>query len=262
MFIDTHAHLYLEQFSEDLPSIIENAKLANVHKIFLPDIDSSTTQSMNNICKTYPDILYPMIGLHPCSVKEEYKKELSHVEEQLGNGTYYGVGETGIDLHWDVTFKAQQIEAFEIQIQWAKKYDLPIIIHSREALDLTIELIAEHQDGSLTGVFHCFNGNLDQSNRIQDLGFYMGLGGVITYKKADMGEVVSNMKMQHILLETDAPYLSPVPHRGKRNESSYIPFIAKKVSEFKDQSETEVMEQTTINAKILFQKAFLESPAP
>jgi len=258
MFIDTHAHLYLDQFSKDLPNLIQNAKSADVLKIFLPDIDSSTTQSMNDICQTYPDILCQLIGLHPCSVKEEYEKELAHVEKQLELGTYYGVGETGIDLHWDKSFKDQQIEAFEIQIQWAKKYDLPIVIHSREALDLTIELIAKHQDGTLNGVFHCFNGSIEQANKIQDLGFYMGLGGVITYKKANMGEVISKMKKEHIILETDAPYLSPVPYRGKRNESSYIPIIAAKVSEYRNESLETVQLYTTQNAMKLFAKAFLE----
>lgn len=256
MFIDTHAHLYLDQFSADLADVIQRAKLDQVLKIFLPNIDSSTTESMNAISARYPNLLYPMIGLHPCSVKENYKSELMHIEEQLALGGYYGIGETGIDLYWDVSYKAQQIDAFEIQIQWAKEHDLPIVIHSRDALDVTIDLIGKHQDGSLRGVFHCFNGDTTQCKKIQDLGFYMGLGGVITYKKAAMGQVVSEMKIENMILETDAPYLSPVPHRGKRNESSYIPIIAEKVAEFRGEAINEIMNKTTLNAKELFRNAF------
>lgn len=256
MYIDTHAHLYLEQFTEDFSEVIKRSEAAQVSKIFLPNIDSSTIAGMNKICKEYPEVLYPLIGLHPCSVKENFRDEIDLMNSELENGKYYGIGETGIDLYWDTTFKAQQIEAFEIQIDWAKKYNLPIIIHSREALDKTIELISKNQDGTLTGVFHCFNGNIEQCRKIQEIGFYMGLGGVITYKNAKMAEVVAAMNINNMILETDAPYLSPVPYRGKRNESSYIPVIAEKVSEYRNDSIADIQTQTTMNAKKLYHSAF------
>lgn len=256
MFIDTHAHLYLDQFSEDIAAVIDRAQDSGLQKIFLPNIDCSTTASMNAVSEKFPGFLQPLMGLHPCSVKEDYEGELKQMKKELETGNYFGVGETGIDLYWDKSFKEQQIEAFEIQIDWAKEYDLPIIIHSREALDITIELITKHQDGSLTGVFHCFNGDVEQCKKIEDVGFHMGLGGVVTYKKAAMQEVVAKMNIDHMVLETDAPYLSPVPYRGKRNESSYLLDIAKKVAEFRNESLERIGEHTSNNAKTLFKKAF------
>ncbi len=256
MFIDTHAHLYLDQFSQDLHDIMHRAQESKIQKIFLPNIDCSTTSSMNAICQKFPNVLYPMMGLHPCSVKENFEEELAKMKLELDTGNYFGVGETGIDLYWDVSFKEQQIRAFETQIEWAKEYKLPIIIHSRDALDLTIELITKHQNGALTGVFHCFNGDIEQCKKIEAIGFFMGLGGVITYKKANMGEVVKLMSIDNLLLETDAPYLSPVPYRGKRNESSYITEIAKRVAEFREDSPESIGVHSTNNAKKLFGKAF------
>ena len=193
-----------------------------------------------------------MMGLHPCSVKEDFHRELDLIVTELDKRKYYGIGETGIDLYWDVTFKTEQIEAFEFQINLAKEHDLPIIIHSRDSLDLTIEIIEKHHDSSLKGIFHCFNGNIDQAQRIQKVGFMMGLGGVITFKNAKMGEVVNQMDPEFIVLETDAPYLSPVPYRGKRNESSYVLHVAEKLAEFKSISIEEVASFTTNNAKRLF----------
>ncbi len=252
MFIDTHAHLYLEQFHNDRSSIISNAIDADVKKIFLPNIDSTTTKAMLALASEFSDVCFPMIGLHPCSVKENYKSEIKHITDQLSNNKFYGIGETGIDLYWDKTYIDEQTRAFDVQIQIAKDANLPIIIHSRESLDITIKLITKHQDGNLRGIFHCFNGTIAQCQQIQDIGFMMGLGGVITYKKANLGPMVANMSPDNLVLETDAPYLSPVPFRGKRNESRHIVTIAEKISEFRGESLEVIRKVTTDNAKKLF----------
>jgi len=254
MFVDTHAHLYLEQFNEDIDIIIRRAMDSNVKKIYLPNIDSSTINQMHDLEDKFPEQCFSMMGLHPCSVKEDYKQELNLLSSWLEKRKYHGIGETGIDLYWDKTFKEQQIEAFEFQIDLAKKYKLPIIIHSRESLDLTIEIIEKHQSEGLKGIFHCFNGTINQAQKILDCNFTMGLGGVISYKNAKLGDMVSFLPEASYVLETDAPYLSPVPYRGKRNESSYIPVIANKVAEFKEISVEEVMVQTTKNALRLFEQ--------
>jgi len=252
MFVDSHAHLYAEQFSEDISEVLKRAQEMQVNKIFLPNIDRDSIAGMRKLANDHPDLCYPMMGLHPCHVKENYREELELVAAELSDRKYYGVGESGIDLYWDTTFKKEQIEAFEFQIHLSKKHNLPIIIHSRESLDLTIEIIAKHQDGALSGIFHCFNGTVSQCKQIADLGFMMGLGGVITYKKANLERMVSYLPVEYLLLETDAPYLSPVPYRGKRNESSHIPLIAEKISEFKNIRVDEVARITTENSQKLF----------
>lgn len=252
MYIDTHAHLYLEQFSEDIGDVLAQAQNSGVEKIFLPNINSETIAAMNNLGSQYPDLCFPMIGLHPCYVKDNYKEELAIIDQELISGAYYGIGETGVDLYWDVTYKKEQIASFEHQIDLAKKTGLPIIIHSRDCLDLTLDIIESNQDGTLTGVFHCFNGDKAQCKRAADMGFHMGLGGVITFKKANLGEMVAYAPQEYLLLETDAPYLSPAPHRGKRNESSYLPLVAIKMAEFRSQSVIEVRDFTTANAEKLF----------
>lgn len=252
MYIDTHAHLYLEQFDNDRDEVISKAISNDVKKIFLPNIDSTTTDKMMSACERYPDVCFPMMGLHPCSVKENYKEELEHVITKLQENKFYGIGETGIDLYWDKTYKDFQIEAFEEQIDLAYEYQLPVIIHSRESLDLTIDIIAKKQKGSLRGIFHCFNGSIKQCEKILDSNFMMGLGGVITFKNAKLDEMIKFMPLENMLLETDAPYLSPVPYRGKRNQSSYIPLVAKKISEIKHLSLDEVQQKTTQNAIKLF----------
>ena len=252
MLIDTHAHLYLDAFDQDIDDVIQRSKDNNVQMIFLPNIDSSTTDAMNGLSRAYPGVCFPMIGLHPCSVKENLQEELDHILEELDNQKYYGIGETGIDLYWDLTFKKEQVEAFEFQIDLAKKHNLPVIIHSRDSLNLTIETIEKHQGPDLKGIFHCFNGNIEQAKRIQDVGFMMGLGGVITFKNAKMDDVLQYIDEDHIVLETDSPYLSPVPFRGKRNESSYIPYVVEKLVQVKSISKEEVEEFTTKNAKRVF----------
>jgi len=252
MYIDTHAHLYSEQFNDDQNDMVQRAIDANVQKMFLPNIDSTTIPAMHQLCEKFPNHCYPMMGLHPCSVKGDYKKELEIVKKQIDEQKYFGVGETGIDLYWDTTFKVEQIEAFKFQINLAKENNLPIIIHSRESLDMTIQIIEESQDGNLRGVFHCFNGSIAQSKKIVDLNFMMGLGGVITFKNANLDEMIKELPCEKIILETDAPYLSPVPYRGKRNESAYIPLVAEKLSEIRNEVVGSIMSYTTENASKLF----------
>lgn len=252
MFIDTHAHLYADELIEDIENVVKRAQNNGVGQIFMPNIDSSSIAKMNSIHKAFPSICYPMIGLHPCYVKDNYKEELAEVDNQLVNQKYYGIGETGIDLYWDKTFIKEQKMAFAHQIQLSKDHNLPIIIHSRESLDITIDMISNYQDGSLRGIFHCFNGTIPQCRQVADLGFMMGLGGVITFKKANLGDMVNYLPDEHLLLETDAPYLSPTPHRGKTNESSYIPLVAMKIAEFKEIPIAAVKEITSRNAANIF----------
>ncbi len=250
--IDTHAHLYLEQFNKDIDDVISRAAQENIEKIFLPNIDSTTTESMIALADKFPERCFPMIGLHPCSVKQNYKDELQHITDMLAKYNFSGIGETGIDLYWDKTFRSEQIESFEWQIEIAKETGLPVIIHSRESLDLTIEIVSAHQGDNLTGVFHCFNGDVSQCRKIADMNFMMGLGGVVTYKNAGLEDMVNYMPRDHYVLETDAPYLAPVPKRGKRNETCFIRHIAEKVAEFKNRALEEVIQQTDVNAGILF----------
>ena len=259
MYVDTHAHLYLEQFNEDIDEVILRAQNIGVTHIMLPDIDSSTTQSMLDLSDRYPELCYPMIGLHPCSVKAEYRGELDLIVTQLEKRQYYGIGETGIDLYWDKTYQEEQISSFEFQIGLALEHDLPIIIHSRDALDTTIRLITKHQNGSLRGIFHCFNGTIDQCKQIEDVGFKMGLGGVITYKKANMEAVVAMMSSESIVLETDAPYLSPTPKRGKRNESCYLEHIATKAANFRNMDTKDLIRLSSENALELFKLRIIDA---
>jgi len=252
MLIDTHAHLYLEQFDEDIDEVMKNALDHGVEKIFLPNIDSSTTQALNDLVRAYPDNCFPMIGLHPCSVKANYLDELKHVEEELAKGHYIAVGEVGLDYYWDTYFKKEQINSFKRQIDLAEENDLPVIIHSRDSLDETIRIIGNKQKGNLKGIFHCFNGTVEQAKEIAGSGFLVGLGGVVTYKKADLGEMVASLSDKQIVLETDAPYLSPVPKRGKRNESANIIHIAEHVSEIRGASIEEISRISTENAMNLF----------
>ena len=253
MLIDTHAHLYLENFRQDIDEVLVRAENLNVKKIFLPNIDMTTVDDLHNLCERFPDFCFPMMGVHPCSIKNDtYKQELREGEAHLKEKKYYGIGETGIDLYWDKSTERIQIFAFEEQINWALTYDIPVIIHSRDALDLTIDIISNNQNGHLKGIFHCFNGTIEQCKQIMNLNFMMGLGGVVTYKNAKLDDVIKYMPLKNMLLETDAPYLSPVPHRGKRNESSYICEVAEKIANVKNVSVNEINEITTTNAVNLF----------
>lgn len=251
MFIDTHAHIYSEEFKEDFENMLTNATKAGVTDIYMPNIDSTSIDEMMKIAKEHTNC-HAMMGLHPCYVKDNYKDELTLVEKYLEAHTFSGIGEIGIDLYWDKTFAMEQEIAFRRQIALAKEYHLPFVIHSRDSLDMTIDIVSELQDGSLAGIFHCFNGSEDQAKRIMDVGFYMGIGGVITYKNAGVDVVVANIPMEYLVLETDAPYLSPVPYRGKRNECAYISVIAEKLAEIKGISKVEIGAMTTFNANKIF----------
>lgn len=253
MFIDTHAHIYIDRFKDDLNEVINRSLAQNVTQILMPNIDVATMDDVIAVGKNYPDICKPMVGLHPCSVNENWKEDLDQLQPYLDDDNVIAVGEIGIDLYWDKTFASAQEEAFRYQIAWAKELALPIVIHSRAAIDITIDIVTELQDGNLKGVFHCFDQSYEHGQKIMDTGFYMGLGGVITYKKNnDIRESISQLPMSSLLVETDAPYLPPVPYRGKRNESSYIPIVAEMLSQIKGISMDEVARITTENAKALF----------
>jgi TatD DNase family protein len=252
MYIDSHAHIYAEEFDGDRVEAIRRAQDINVGKIVMPNVDHTTIDIMMETESHFPELCYATIGLHPCSVKKDFNKELYIVEQWLSKRKFSAIGEMGTDLYWDKTFWAQQQEAFEIQIGWAKQYDLPVILHCRETLDESIAMIERLQDGKLRGVFHCFNGNADQAKKIIALNFFLGIGGVSTFKKGGLDTVLPNVAIENILLETDSPYLAPVPHRGKRNEPSYLPIIAGRIAEIKNISIEEVQRQTTKNALQLF----------
>lgn len=228
---DTHCHIYVPEFDDDREAMVNRALDAGVTRLMMPNIDEESINAMMALSALHTDHCFPMIGLHPCSVRPDFNEVLDRMELLLGKGNFYGIGETGIDLYWDVTYRQQQIEAFERQIAWAIKYQLPVIIHSRESLDVTIELIEKHQDGRLKGIFHCFSGSEEQVSRINALGFKVGIGGVLTYKKAGLDLLLPHIPLKMIVLETDSPYLAPVPYRGKRNEPAYLTAVAQRMSE-------------------------------
>lgn len=252
-FIDTHAHIYAESFDDDFDLMIARAKEQGVEAIYMPNIDLSSVPRMLEIYRQYPMCL-PMIGLHPCHVKENFRSEIKALEDILCEDTtvFSGIGETGIDYYWDRNFDDEQGKAFEAQIDMAKSVQKPIIIHSRDSLDTTMHYIKKHQDGNLKGIFHCFNGTKEQGLAIIDLGFYLGIGGVLTYKNSGVDTQIESLPLSSMVLETDAPYLSPIPHRGKRNESSYLIHIAEKLAQVKQVSIQEVAEITTQNANLIF----------
>jgi len=253
-FIDTHTHLFLKQFSGDIDSVIENAIASGVSKMFLPNISSSTTKAMMELCRKYPENCFPMMGLHPCDVKKEIlEKELLHVEGMLEKEKFIAVGEIGLDLYWNKTTLDIQKAAFETQIKLAKKHQLPIVIHVRESFNEAIEIVEKLNDENLSGVFHCFTGDVRDAKRITDLGnFYLGIGGVLTFKNAGVDKTIKEIDLKHLILETDSPYLTPTPFRGKRNESKYILNIAEKLAEVKGVSLEEIAEITNQNANNLF----------
>lgn len=252
MLTDTHTHLYDERLMADEEQI-PRAIAAGVTKMYMPNCDSGTISGMLQLADQWPANCLPMMGLHPTYVKENYKDELAIVKEWLEQRKFYAVGEIGLDYYWDMTFKQQQIEAFEQQIDWALQYNLPIVIHSRESTADCIEVVRRKQNGQLKGIFHCFSGTLDEAQKIVALGLHLGIGGVVTYPKGNLPDVVKEIPLEHIVLETDAPYLAPVPHRGKRkNESSFIPIIAQKVADIKGCTMEEVAKVTTANAARIF----------
>lgn len=253
MLIDTHAHLYAKEFDADRADMIKRAIDGGIQRIYLPNVDLSTVGMMKELLSLSPIVL-PMMGLHPCSVKAGYLEELNALKKELDSFQYYGVGEMGIDLYWDKTTLDYQIEAFKIQCSWAVEKNLPIIIHSREATDVVLNILEQMNPRPARGIFHCFSGSKETIQRIDSLGgYYYGIGGVITYKNGGLAEMVSIIPLHKVVLETDAPYLSPVPYRGKRNESSYITFVARKLSECLGISFEEVGKITSENALRLFE---------
>lgn len=251
-FIDSHAHLYTEAFSNDQDEMIQSALAANVTKFVLPNIDLSTIDAMKSLQSRYPLNCFPTLGLHPCDVKPEFKNTLHEMEAQLTQFQIYGIGETGTDAYWDTTYWNEQIESFSIQIDWAKKLKKPIIIHSRNSLQENIDIIQKEQDGFLTGVFHCFGGDLMQARSIIDLGFMLGIGGTITYKKNPLKDIIPSIGLSHLVLETDSPYLSPEPLRGQRNTPANIPIVAEFLARTLNCTLEEVANATSQNAQNLF----------
>ncbi|GAB4134234.1 MAG: TatD family hydrolase [Raineya sp.] len=254
-FIDTHAHLYLPDFAKDAQEVMSRAEENEVRYIYLPNIDHQSIDAMLEWELKFPNCMATM-GLHPCSVKKDFEKELYIVEDWLKQRKFAAIGEMGIDLYWDTTFFEQQKEAFKIQAHWAKEYSLPLIIHCRNSTDEAIALVEalQSKEKPLSGVFHCFSGSIEQAKKIIDLGFFLGIGGVVTFKKSALEEVLQNIGLENLVLETDSPYLAPTPHRGKRNESSYLPLIAEKIASIYQISIEKVAQETTANAKKLFSR--------
>ena len=252
-FIDTHSHLYDEAFNLEEDLAVARALEAGVTKMILPDIDSTTREAMFTLSERHPNILYPTLGLHPTSISTSWKEEMDAMENEFGKHKIWAIGEIGIDCYWSKEFLEQQKEVFRIQLEMASKADLPIIIHSRESTELIINILKDYKNLDLRGVFHAYSGSAETFRELQKLGdWYIGIGGVLTYKKASIAETVKDIPLERILLETDSPYLTPVPHRGKRNESSYIPHIAEKLAIQKETSIENIAKATTENAQRLF----------
>jgi TatD DNase family protein len=250
--IDTHTHLYTEAFDEDRDQVIKNAIAKGIERFYLPSIDSKYTSRMYDLEKEYPNHIRLMMGLHPTHVKENCKEELQHVEQNLSQHRFAAVGEIGIDLYWDQTFLKQQQEVFNTQIRWAKEYELPIVIHCRDAFDEVFEILEDHRGEGLSGIFHCFTGTKDQADRAIDLNLKLGIGGVVTFKNGKIDQFLDQISLDHIVLETDAPYLAPVPFRGKRNQSEYLVHILQKLALIYRRSVSEIATITSKNALSVF----------
>ena len=253
-FIDTHTHLFASEFNNDIDIVVQNAIDNGVSKMLLPNIDSTTTNNMLQLCNKYPQNCFPMIGLHPCSVKKDnIEKEILHVEEMLTKNNFIAIGEIGLDLYWDKSTLSYQKVAFESQIKLAKKHQLPIVIHVRDSFNEAIEIVEKLNNENLSGVFHCFNGNIQEAERIINLeNFYLGIGGVVTFKNGGINNIINQISLDNIILETDSPYLTPTPFRGKRNESKFLVNIAQKMSEIFEIDINEIANKTSSNAKNLF----------
>ena len=252
MLTDTHTHLYSNHFNEDLSLVMQRAFDSGVKRLFIPAIDSATTEAMYSLEKQYPDNIFLMMGLHPTSVKSNFEQELEHVKREFSKRHFFAVGEIGIDLYWDKSNLENQKKAFKIQIQLAKKYKLPIVIHCRDAFDEIFKILESENDDDLFGIFHCFTGTEEQANKAISFNMKLGIGGVVTFKNGKIDAFLNKIDIKNIVLETDSPYLSPVPYRGKRNESSYLPLICKKLAEIYQLSEEEISIITTQNSKDVF----------
>jgi TatD DNase family protein len=249
---DTHTHLYSKEFDKDREEVLQRAAEHDVRRFFIPAIDSSHTAAMYSLEQQDPENIFLMMGLHPSSVDENYEKELQHVEEELGKRKFYAVGEIGIDLYWEKKYLNQQQDAFKRQIQLAKKYELPIVIHCREAFDEIFEVLETERDEKLFGIFHCFTGNLEQAKRAISFNMKLGIGGVVTFKNGGLDKFIAQIPLENIVLETDAPYLAPAPYRGKRNESSYIRIIAEKLAGLYEAELEKIASITTQNSRDIF----------
>lgn len=249
--IDTHAHIYVDEMLESKNEIVERAKEAGISKILMPNIDKNSISPMLSLSREFPELCYPMLGLHPCDVKEDYKEELAEIFSHFSDDCI-AIGEIGIDLYWDKSSLARQIDALNFQINFALEKGLPISVHVRDAFPETLEILETYRGKGLKGVLHCFTGTLEQAEQAIDLGFHLGVGGVSTFKNAGVDKTLKHIDIKHLILETDSPYLAPTPHRGKRNEPSYLPIIAKKLAEVHNITEEEVTKQTTCNAQKLF----------
>ena len=252
LLIDTHTHLYAEEFSTDIQEVIDRAFAADVKYMVIPNVDNTSILPMLDLSKKYSDNCFPTIGLHPESVKQDYKSELESMKPWLDKEKFVAIGEIGIDLYWDKTFVNEQKEAFKSQLLWAKEYDLPVIIHSRNALNEIIQILNDKTFNGIKAVFHCFPGSIEQAIYLTNKGYMLGIGGVVTFKNSGLAKVVKEIPLEYILLETDAPYLTPVPYRGKRNESAYIRNIAEFIAQLRNCSLDEVAETTTKNAMSFF----------
>ena len=252
MLTDTHTHLYSDHFNEDLSLVMQRAFDSGVKRLFIPAIDSATTEAMYSLEKQYPDNVFLMMGLHPTSVKSNFEQELEHVKREFSKRHFFAVGEIGIDLYWDKSNLENQKKAFKIQIQLAKKYKLPIVIHCRDAFDEIFKILESENDDDLFGIFHCFTGTEEQANKAISFNMKLGIGGVVTFKNSKIDAFLNKIDIKNIVLETDSPYLSPVPYRGKRNESSYLHLVCKKLAEIYQLSEEEISLITTQNSKDVF----------
>jgi len=252
IFTDTHTHLYSKEFENENTQLIEKAIKNGVSRLFIPNIDLQSIQPMLDLVWQFPENCFPMMGLHPCSVAENVEEQLFQVQKWFKKRKFYAVGEIGLDFYWSLDLKEQQIMAFKKQCLWAIQQDLPINIHARNATPDVISILQEMKHPKLRGIFHCFSGNATEAKQVVELGFYLGIGGVLTFKNSGLSEAISEIDLKHIVLETDAPYLAPVPYRGKRNESFYIIDIAKKLAELKQVSLKNVADITTENSKIVF----------
>jgi len=252
MLIDTHSHIYSTDFIHDLDEVIQRAYSNDVRKIILPNIDSSSVKNLLNLVDTYPHICIPLMGLHPTSVTHDYQEELQVVEYWLKKRKFYGIGEIGIDLYWDKSFLDEQIHAFRFQLELARQYELPVVIHVRDSFDEVYNVLNEIKDDNLTGVFHSFTGTIEQASMVIDLGFKIGVNGIITFKKSGLDEVIKLIDPSNLIIETDSPYLTPAPFRGKRNESSYLVYIAQKIADLHHMTVGDIAQITTENARKLF----------
>ncbi len=250
--IDTHAHVYASEFDHDREQVIQRAIEQGIEHILLPNIDLDSIAPMLATEAAYPDLCRSMMGLHPCYVNADVKQTLEQIEYWFTQREFIAVGEIGIDLYWDKTYQAEQLMAFITQLNWAKSLNLPVVIHTRDSIDQTLALLKQEQNGQLRGVFHCFGGTVEQAKAINDLGFHLGLGGVSTFKNGGMDKVIPALDLNYLVLETDCPYLAPVPHRGKRNEPAYTRLVAERIAELRGLSTEYVDQFTTNNAKALF----------